>query len=252
MKLIDTHCHIYYNDYKQNFNSIIERAEKNNISHIICVGVDLESSIKCIELSENHEMIYATVGYHPHESKDAINSYLYELEQLLNHKKVVAVGEMGLDYYYNHSDKNIQKKVFKEQLELAKSYDMPAIVHNRNADNDIFKCLEETKSSNGVIHCFASNNKFAKKILHKGYLISLTGLITFADELIDVVYNTPMNKIMLETDSPYLTPIPFRGKTNEPSMIKYIAQRVADIKKTTIDIVAKETTKTAMEFFNLK
>ena len=252
MKLIDTHCHIYYDDYKKNFNSILERAEKNNISHIICVGVDLDSSIKCIELSETHEMIYATVGYHPHESKDAKHSYIYELEQLLNYKKVVAMGEMGLDYHYNHSDSNIQKKVFKEQLELAKSYDIPAIVHNRNADNDILKCLEETQSTNGVIHCFASNNNFAKKILNKGYLISITGLITFADELIDVVSNIPINKIMLETDSPYLTPVPFRGKTNEPSMIKYIAQKIADIKNISIDLVAKETTETAMEFFNLR
>jgi len=252
MNLIDTHCHIYYDSYKNNINKVLDRAQKNNISHIICVGVDLKSSVKCIELAEKYKQIYATVGYHPHESKEASNSYLIKLEDMLNHKKVVAVGETGLDYYYNHSDKKIQKKIFIEQLELAKSCDLPVIVHNRNADKDLLYCIKKTNSSKGVIHCFASNDQFAKKILSLGYLISFTGLITFADNLSTVVKNTPINKIMIETDSPYLTPIPFRGKTNEPAMIKHIAQKIADIKKINLDLIAKETTKTAMEFFNLK
>tara|TARA_B110000438_G_scaffold226280_1_gene220463 strand:+ start:2242 stop:3000 length:759 start_codon:yes stop_codon:yes gene_type:complete len=252
MNLIDTHCHIYYDNYKDNINMVLDRAQKNNISHIICVGVDLKSSIKCIELSDKHKQIYATVGYHPHESKEVSKSYLIELEKMLKHKKVVAIGETGLDYYYNHSNKKIQKKVFIEQLELAKSCNMPIIVHNRNADEDILDCIKKTNSSKGVIHCFASNNDFAKKILSRGYLISFTGLITFADDLIEVVKNTPINKIMIETDSPYLTPVPFRGKTNEPSMVKYIAQQIAKIKKISLDLVANETTKTAKEFFNLK
>lgn len=252
MNLIDTHCHIYYESYKDNINMIVDRAKKNNISHIICVGVDLKSSSKCIELADKYSEIYATVGYHPHESKEASKSYLIELENMLTHKKVVAIGETGLDYYYNHSEKVIQKKIFMEQLELAKSYNVPAIVHNRDADKDLLYCIKKTNSSKGVIHCFASNNEFAKKILSLGYLISFTGLITFANNLSVVVKDTPINKIMIETDSPYLTPIPFRGKTNEPAMVKYVAQKIADIKNIDLKLVATQTTKNAMEFFNFK
>tara|TARA_B100000029_G_scaffold432273_1_gene444269 strand:+ start:695 stop:1453 length:759 start_codon:yes stop_codon:yes gene_type:complete len=252
MELIDTHCHIYYENFNNDINQVIERAKKNNISKIVCVGVDIESSMQSIRLAEEHSMIYATAGYHPHESKDTSASYLKELENILQHEKVIALGEIGLDFHYNHSDKKTQIKVFKEQLELAKTLDVPTIVHCRNSDTDLIQCIKETKSRNGVVHCFASNIDFAKELFRIGYYISFTGLVTFSKDLINVVKEIPLDKFMLETDSPYLTPIPHRGKRNEPSMIKYIAESIAEIKNVELKTIAESTTKTAKEFFDFR
>lgn len=251
MYFIDTHSHIYYDKYRKDLDSVINKALSNNVKKIICVGVDIESSIKSINLAEKYDNVYATVGYHPHESKDSPSNYLFELESLSKHKKVVAIGETGLDYFYNISDKSIQKKIFIQQLELSKSLNMPIIIHNRNSDNDLMNCLVENNISNGVVHCFASNKKFAQKIINQGLKISFTGLITFVKELEEVVLNTPIEKIMLETDSPYLSPIPFRGKRNEPSMVKYVAQKISEIKNISINDVARITTNTAENFFDI-
>jgi len=251
MELIDTHSHIYYDKYKDDLEQVLDRALEKNVEKIICVGVDIESSVESLKLAEKHEIIYATAGYHPHESKDASPTYLKELEEILSHKKVVALGEIGLDFHYNHSNKKTQIKIFKEQLELSKSLKIPNIVHCRNADDEILNCIKETNSKNGVVHCFASNIDFANSLFSIGYIISFTGLITFAENLKKVVKNIPINKFMLETDSPYLTPIPHRGKRNEPSMIKYIAKTIADIRNESLETIAIETTKTAKSFFGI-
>ena len=181
MELIDTHSHIYYDKYTD-INDVLDRAKKNNITKIICVGVDIESSMQSIRLAEEHSMIYATAGYHPHESKDTSASYLKELENILQHEKVIALGEIGLDFHYNHSEKKTQIKVFREQLELAKTLDVPAIVHCRDSDSELIQCIKKTKSNNGVVHCFASNIEFAKELFNIGYYISFTGLITFSKD----------------------------------------------------------------------
>ena len=251
MYFIDTHSHIYYDKYSNDLDLVINKSIDNNVKQIICVGVDIESSIKSIKIAEKYDCVYATVGYHPHESKGTIKNYLYELEQLSKHKKVVAIGETGLDYYYEHSNKTTQLKVFNEQLELANTLKMPVIIHNRNSDNDIIQCLVENNISNGVIHCFASNIEFAHKIIKQGLNISFTGLITFVKELEKVVLDVPINKIMLETDSPYLTPIPYRGKRNEPYMIKFIAEKISQIKNIPLEEVRNKTTQTAKEFFGI-
>ena len=251
MYFIDTHSHIYYEQYKDDLDKIIDKSLENNVKKIICVGVDIESSIKSINIADKYNNVYATVGYHPHESKCTSERYIYELEEMSKHEKVVAIGETGLDYYYKHSKKTIQKKIFLEQLELSKSLNMPIVIHNRESDEDIINCLQKTNVTNGVIHCFASNTKFAKKILNQGLNISFTGLITFVQELEDVIYNIPIEKIMLETDSPYLTPKPHRGKRNDPSMIKYIAEKISNIKNISIEEVSTITSKTAENFFGI-
>ena len=251
MELIDTHSHIYYDNFKNDLADVISRAKRNSLRNIICVGVDIESSKKSIKISENNEIIYATAGYHPHQSKEAEKNYLNEIKVLLKHPKVVALGEIGLDFYYNHSDKKIQLNVFEEQLELAKLMEKPAIIHNRMADNDIYNILKSTKSSNAVIHCFTGNYNYAKKILDLGINLSFTGIITFAKELEDTVKKVPLDRIMIETDSPYLAPVPNRGKRNEPAMIKYIAEKISNIKKIPIEKVASITTKTAQQFFGI-
>ncbi len=251
MELIDTHSHIYYDDFKNDLADVITRAKRNSLRNIICVGVDIESSKRSIEISENNEIIYATAGYHPHESKEAEKNYLNEIKVLLKHPKVVALGEIGLDFYYNHSDKKIQLNVFEEQLELAKLMEKPAVIHNRMADNDIYNILKSTKSSNAVIHCFTGNYNYAKKILDLGIYLSFTGIITFAKELEDTVKKVPLDRLMIESDSPYLAPVPNRGKRNEPAMIKYIAEKISNIKKIPIEKVASITTKTAQQFFGI-
>jgi len=250
MELIDTHSHIYYDKYTD-INEVLDRARDNNISKIICVGVDIESSYKSINLAEKYDMIYATAGFHPHESKDAKKNYIKELENLLSHKKVVALGEIGLDFFYKHSDKETQINIFEEQLLLAKSMNIPCIIHNRESDKELINSINKTKNNNGVIHCFASNLDFAKKLIKLGFHLSFTGLITFAEELKHVIENIPIEKIMVETDSPYLTPIPHRGKRNEPYMVKYIAMEIAKIKNISFEEVATKTTKTAKKFFDI-
>ena len=251
MYLIDTHSHIYYDAYKNNLDQVINRALENNIKKIICVGVDLKTSEKSIKIAEKYDCIYATVGYHPHDSKTVNQNYLKEIEDLYSHDKVVAIGEIGLDYYYKYSSKKKQLIVFNEQLELAKSLNAPVVIHNRLSDTDLLNSLKEKKISNGVIHCFASNSDFAKSIIQLGLHISFTGLITFVKELEKVVKEISIKNIMIETDSPYLTPIPNRGKTNEPYMVKYIAKKIATIKNIPLDDVIKQTTLTANNFFGI-
>ena len=250
MELIDTHSHIYYDKYTD-INDVLGRAQENNVAKIICVGVDIKSSEKSINLAEKYDMIYATAGYHPHESKDTDTNYLNELENLLSHDKVVALGEIGLDFFYKHSDKKTQIRVFEEQLELAKSLNMPCVIHNRESDKELIKSIKNTKNHNGVIHCFASNTEFGEKLIKLGFHLSFTGLITFVEELKQVVKNIPIEKIMIETDSPYLTPVPHRGKRNEPYMVKYVAEEIAKIKNIPFNEVAIQTSITARKFFGI-
>ena len=251
MELIDTHCHIYYDSFKNDLDEVLKRATQNFISKLICVGVDLKTSKESINLSEKYPQIFATAGFHPHESKDASLNYLMKLEKLFKSEKVIALGEIGLDYYYNHSDKKTQNKVFIEQLELAKSLDKPVVIHCRDAEEDIIKCLKEVKNNFGVVHCFSGTEKFANELFKLDFLISFTGMITFKNDLPKLIRKFPLEKIMLETDSPYLTPAPHRGKRNEPSMVKIIAEKIAEIKNRPIEEVAKITTKNAEELFGI-
>ena len=251
MEFIDTHCHIYYDKYKDDINDVINKANENNINHMICVGVDIERSEKSILLSNQYESVFATVGYHPHEAKLVDDDYLDKMTKLLDHPKAVAVGEIGLDYYYEHSDKKTQIKVFREQLELAKDLDMPVVIHNRESDNDLYENIKDSKINKGVIHCYSSDVEYANKIFDLGLLVSFTGIITFSKSLQEVVKQIPIERMMIETDSPYLTPIPFRGKRNEPCMVNIIAEKIAEIKNIPIEEVAKITTKTARNFFGI-
>jgi TatD DNase family protein len=175
--------------------------------------------------------------------------YLYELENMAAHPKVVAIGEMGLDYHYNFSDPKIQQKVYREQLELAVALQLPAVVHCRNSDDDILQGINESACENGVIHCFASNVEFAEKILETGFHISFTGMITFVKELEEVVIEIPLERMMVETDSPYLSPKPHRGKKNEPKNVLHVAEKIAELKEIDLEEVAESTTETAMNLF---
>ena len=247
---IDSHCHIYYETFDNDIADVINRAHDVGVTKLVCVGVDLESSESSINLADKYEDVYATVGFHPHESKLAESNYLNNLESMARHPKVVAIGEIGLDFHYNHSDTNIQKKIFIEQLELAKSINLPTVVHSRNADIETFEAISGIKKSRGVVHCFASDLKHAKKIIKLNYHISFTGLITFAKDLAEVVKEIPLKNILIETDSPYLSPIPFRGKRNEPQHVIEIAKEIAHIKGVDLSVVENETTRNTLNLFN--
>ena len=249
MTFIDTHAHIYNDDYTNRIDDLIKEANAKGVEKIISVGVNLATSEECVKLAEKYTCVYATCGFHPHEAAKAPKRYLYELEQFYEHPKVVAVGEIGLDYYYNFSDQKDQKRVYHDQLEMASCLELPVVVHCRNADNDILKGIQESEYESGVIHCFASDLKFANSIIEIGFHISFTGMITFVKELESVVREIPLEKMMLETDSPYLSPIPHRGKQNEPSRVIHIAEKIAELKEISLDDVAKSTTETAHNLF---
>ena len=249
MNLIDTHAHIYYDDYADRIDEVIKSATDNGVEKIISIGVDLKTSEQCIKLAEKYKEVFATCGIHPHEADKAPNRYTYELEDMYKEKKVVGVGEIGLDFFYDISDRKVQRKVYHEQLELAADIDLPAVVHCRESDDDILHGIQESSKGVGVIHCFASTLGFAEKIIDTGFHLSFTGLITFVKELEEVVKNIPLEKMMVETDSPYLTPKPHRGKKNEPSNVRYVAEKIAELKDITFEEVAESTTSTASNLF---
>ena len=249
MTLIDTHAHISYEDYSDRIEEVIQAAEDNGVEKIISIGVDLSSSEECLKLAEKYPSVFATCGIHPHEAGKAPKRYLYELEEFTHHTKVVAIGEIGLDYHYDFSDRKVQRRVYHEQLEMAKSLDLPAVVHCRESDDDILDGIQNSRNDKGVIHCFASNVEFAQKILETGFHISFTGMITFVKDLEVVVKEIPLERMMVETDSPYLSPKPFRGKQNQPKNVLHVAEKVAELKEISLEEVAESTTKTALHLF---
>ena len=249
MTLIDTHAHISYKDYSDRIEEVIQTAADNGVEKIISIGVDLSSSEECLKLAEKYPSVYATCGFHPHEADKTPKGYLYELEAFTQHPKMVAVGEIGLDYHYDFCDRKIQRRVYHEQLEMAKSLDLPAVVHCRESDEDILEGIQNSGNDKGVIHCFASNVDFAEKILETGFHISFTGMITFVKELEEVVKEIPLEKMMVETDSPYLSPKPFRRKQNQPKNVLHVAEKIAELKEIGLDEVAVTTTETALNLF---
>ncbi|MBT3252245.1 MAG: TatD family hydrolase [Candidatus Marinimicrobia bacterium] len=250
MTLIDTHCHIYDKRFSNDIEDVIRRAQDSGLSHIITVGTDLKTVELCIELCEKYPIVYATAGIHPHEAKDCPPNYLNELESFVTHPKVVAVGEIGLDYFYNFSDPDIQIRMFREQLEFAVSSDLPAIVHTRDSDDDLVHHLTQSGNRYGVVHSFSGDKSMAEKLIQLDYLISFTGMVTFIKEALpEVVEWIAADKYMIETDSPYLTPKPFRGKKNEPAYVRYIAEKIAQIRHISVEEVAEQTTENALAFF---
>jgi len=250
--LTDTHCHLYYQDLKNDIPAVLNRAVKLGVNRFICVGTDIQDSRKCLELANAHEKIYATAGVHPHDAKDTPKDYLDQICDLLKFDKMIAAGEMGLDYYRNISEPEIQNRVFREQMELAQSLRKPVIFHNRDADADMLKVLSDFPNVTGVAHCFSSNLETAKAFLDMGYYISFAGNLTFKNShLPEVAKGLPLDRILVETDSPYLSPVPYRGKPNEPGRTRFVAEKLAEIHNVSLDVIAKKTSENATALFNL-
>ena len=248
--LVDTHCHLYFKELEDDLPGVLERASELGVSRFICVGTNLEDSRRSLELAEQYDSIYATAGIHPHDAKDAKEGYLQELETLLSHPKMVACGEMGLDFFRNISEPATQKKVFREQLDLAEKLKKPVIFHNRNADEDIINILSEKRDIKGVSHCFSSTLETANIFITLGFYISFSGNLTFKNSTLpSVAEHLPLDKLLVETDSPFLSPMPHRGKTNEPGRARFVAEKLAEIKGVQLETVVSHTTQNAKDLF---
>jgi len=254
--LIDTHAHLNAIQYQEDLEEVIERAQSEGVEIIVVVGFDRETITRAIELADTYEFIYATVGWHPVDAIDMTDEDLKWIEELCSHPKVVALGEMGLDYYWDKSPKEIQKEVFRKQIALAKKVKLPIIIHNREATADIIEILEEEKASEvgGIMHCFTGSVEVAKQCMDMNFYISFGGPVTFknAKKPKEVATEIPLDRLLIETDCPYLTPHPFRGKRNEPSYVKYVAEQIAELKGVTFEEIAQITSDNAKRFFGIK
>ena len=252
--LIDTHCHLDFPDFDADRTEVIQKARQGDVGCIINIGSSLRGSQAGVELSRQYNFIYSTVGIHPHQA-DSVNSKIQtELAELAKKDKVVAIGEIGLDYYKNYSEIKNQKSLFVSLVKLAKDQGLPLVIHNRQAQDDTLKILREAMPVRAVVHCFSGNESFLTECLELGFFISYTCNITYkkAEALRNMVRITPLDRLFLETDAPFLPPEGFRGKRNEPLFVKYLAQEIAKIKQVNLEEVAKVTTENAKKFFNIK
>jgi len=252
---IDTHAHLFYPNFNGEVDQIIERANNAGVKNIIVPGTDLATSKKAIELAEQYETVYAAVGIHPHDTKEWKDSFLETLEEFATHRKVVAIGEIGLDYYYDFAPQDIQLIAFKAQIELALKVNLPIIVHNRESNDDILRIIREYKKTNlrCQFHCFAGSAADAKELMAMGHFVSFTGNITFkkADRIREILKSTKLDKLLLETDSPFMTPVPYRGKRNEPSNVLLVAEKVAEIHNVNLEDISRITNYNAYKLFGI-
>ena len=250
--IIDSHCHLDYDPLVNNIDQVLLNAKNNNISKLLTIGTSLESSKKVLEIVEKYENIYGAIGMHPNSTTNNLD----DLNQLINikkkSKKIIAFGETGLDYFYKRSEKKDQLYSFEKHIEFAITERVPVIIHTRDADEDTISIVKKYfKKAKFLVHCFTGNLDFAKNLLDLECLISFSGIITFkkSTDLRNVVKYVPMEKMLIETDSPYLSPDPLRGKSNEPANVKIIAENIAIIKGISLDEVANLTTKNFKNFF---
>lgn len=254
--LIDTHAHLDMDDYKNDLDIVLKRARGGGLSHIITVGINLDSSIKALDLAKRNVFIYSTIGFHPHHADDATDAQLEQLKLLGKEPKVIAWGEIGLDFYRCLSSWERQVEIFIHQLDLAFESDLPVIIHNRDADKKVMDILRDWKNKDheGVIHCFSGDYDLARDFLDLGYYISIPGVVTFekAFQLREVAAGIPIDRMLIETDCPYLAPVPKRGKRNEPLYVSYTARKIAQIRGMDFEELALRTSENAKRLFKLK
>ena len=251
--MIDTHSHINFADYKENFDSFIENLKNNEIDNVIIPGVEPSTFDEIITLCEQYNIIYGAIGVHPSEAKTYTDETEKEIYKLCKNEKIIAIGEIGLDYYWEQETKELQKEVFRKQLKIAEELQVPVLIHDREAHKDTFNIIQEFKLKDVIFHCFSGNVEFAKKCIDKGYYIAIGGVVTFknAKDLKEVAKIVPLDKLLLETDAPYLAPVPYRGKLNTPAYLKYIAEEIANIREIDVEEVKKQTTINAQKIFGI-
>lgn len=253
---VDSHAHIDDEKFDGDREEIIQAIRANGVEFFINVGADLTSSMNSIKLSEQYDFIYAAVGVHPHDAESMDETTIEVLRTLSKKEKVVAIGEIGLDYYYDNSPRDIQKERFLDQIRLAKELDLPIIVHTRDAAGDTMEIIksEQDGSLRGVIHCYSGSVEQMQEYIDMGFYISLGGPVTFKNAKLpkEVAQAVDMDRLLIETDSPYLTPEPYRGKRNNPMYVKEVAEKIAELRGISIEEVAKITGKNTRDLFNIK
>ena len=252
LHLIDSHAHLNLNRFNQDREAVIERARKAGLVAIVNIGTDLASSRATVKLAGKHDFIYAAVGVHPHDAKTVTQAVLDELRTLAHHPKVVAIGEIGLDYYRDLSPRDVQHRAFAEQLALAAELRLPVVVHSREAHADVLTSLRGWEGT-GVLHSYSAGPEHLEEMLDLGFSIGISGPVTFpkANRLRAVAAAVPLERLLVETDCPYLTPVPYRGKRNEPAYVQYVVETVARTRKMPAEAVAQATVDNTHRLFGI-
>jgi len=251
--VIDTHCHLDMKQFDPDRKEVIERAKAAGIEALITVGSDLEGTISAMKISAEYDYIYASIGIHPHDAKDFNDDIYRQLKEWAKATRVVAIGETGLDYHYDHSPRQVQRDVFEKHLRLAEETGLPVIIHSREAQEDTIEILRRSGVSRGVLHCFSGNMEMAEQVMSMGLYISVAGPVTFkkTGELKDIAGSIPDDYLLVETDAPYLSPEPFRGRRNEPAFILQTLKQIADLRKVSLDDMARITSLNAKRLFGI-
>lgn len=253
--LIDSHAHLDDKRFDLDRDMIIKNLKSNGIDYIINVGADLKSSKSTVDLAKKYENIYGVVGIHPHSATELNDKAIETLTTFAKEEKIVAIGEIGLDFYYDHSPRDVQRSAFKIQIELAKKLDLPIVIHSRDADQETFDTLKDAQDGNlrVLLHCYSGSVELASEYLKLGFYLSLGGPVTFKNARVpkEVARMVPLDRLLIETDSPYLTPEPYRGKRNEPMFVRYVAEQIAKIREISYEEIAKTTSRNAKQFFNI-
>jgi len=252
----DTHAHLDDPRFAEDQEQVIENALANHVRRIVNIGCSRESALNTLELVEKYDWIYGTVGLHPHDAKEMTDELLQELRQWAAHPKIVAVGEIGLDYYYDLSPREVQKEVFRQQIRLALELNLPITIHNRDAHQDVFDILTEENgwSTGGIFHCYSGSAEMAREIVKRGFYISFSGSVTFknANKLVKAAKAVPLDRLLIETDCPYLAPVPLRGKRNEPAYVVKTAEFLADLHGVSLEEMARITWENGHRVYRIK
>lgn len=249
----ESHAHYDDNRYKDDISTLLSELPKQGISYVVNAGADMKSSRIGLDLAKKYDYIYTAVGVHPHYTEKMTDKDLVTLQDYAKKEKVVAIGEIGLDFYYNSSPQQSQRYWFKQQLKLAENTKLPAIIHSREATEETFEIIKNSKVRRGVVHCFSSSWEMAVKYVKLGFYIGITGVVTYpnAKQIIEVVDKVPLDRLLIETDCPYLSPQQKRGKRNDSTNLKYIAEKIAEIKKLPLEEVAQSTLKNGKLLFGI-
>lgn len=254
--LIDTHVHLNADHYDEDLDDVIERAREAGVEKMVVVGFDRKTIERTMKLIDEHEDVYGVIGWHPVDAVDCTDADLDWIEELSKHEKIVGIGETGLDYHWDKSPKSIQKEVFKKQIALAKRVKLPIIIHNRESTEDCVEILKEENAGEigGIMHAFSADENTADEVIGMNFHISLGGPVTFKNAQLpkDIAVHVPLEKLLVETDAPFLTPHPYRGKRNEPSYVKLVAEKIAELRDMPYEAFAKATTQNAERLFNFK
>lgn len=253
---IDAHAHYDDEAFAEDREDVLTKVHKAGCDVIINAAQDIPTAVTTLQIADDFPFVFAAVGIHPHNAQGVSPKDLEEIEKLSRHKKCVAIGEIGLDYHYDFAPRNVQQEVFRQQLRLAGDLNMPVVVHDREAHEDTLRILEQELSvaSGCLIHCYSGSREMAEVIMKRGYYVSVGGAVTFknARRIVDALAAIPLDRILLETDCPYMTPVPHRGERNDSSMIPFIAQKICEVKGVLLDYFYKITSDNAISFYHLK